>query len=411
MRYKGTKKSLPQIAEELNVAAVVEGSVLLVGQRVRISAQLIHAASDTNLWAESYERDFKDVLLLQSEVAQAIAREIHLAVTPEEKRSLARAGPVTPEAYEAYLKGRFHWYKLSREHLDTALEYFRLALEKDPNYALAYVGIADTWLSRGDCGFVKASEAFPNAKAAVLRAIELDDTLADAHTALSNIRFCYEWDWHGAEKGYQRAIELNPNKADAHCFYADFLISTGRPTEAMPQFERSLKLDPLNFFLQCFFGWHLLFLHRHDDAIAQLHKTLRMEPDFPAAHQGLWGAFHQKGMHKEALAEAKKFFSLLGNNEVAEALARGDMASGYTGAMRLAAETLAERSKRTHVRATGIARLYAHAGEKDRAIEWLEKAHEERETSLVHLGVGWDWHDLRNDPRFQDLSRRMNFPE
>jgi TolB-like protein len=419
MTYKGSNKTVDQIGRELGVDYILEGSVRLSraksrdrdADRVRISAQLIQVCNQTHLWAESYDRDLRDILTLQSEVARAIVREIKVAVTPEETRRLASARPVNPEAYEAYLKGRFHWYKLSREHFDTALEYFQLAREKDPHYALAYAGIAYVWLSRGDCGLIPPREAFPNAKAAALKAIELDDTLAEVHVILANCRFIYEWDWGGAETQFQRAIQLNPNYADAHFFYSDFLISMRRSEEALAEVERALELDPLNFFFQCFFGWHLVYLGRYDDAIAQLRKTISKEPNFPAAHLGLWGAFHRKGMYEEALAEAKKFFLLLGSSEVAETLARGCAgAGGYTCAMRLAAETLAARSKLAYVPAIRIARLYAHAGEKDRALGWLEKAYEEREPPLVHLRVGWDWHSLRDEPRFQDILRRLNFP-
>jgi len=410
MRYKGTDKSLPEIAKELNVDAVIEGSVLRVGQRVRITAQLIHAATDTHLWAESYERDLQDVLLLQSEVARTIAGQIRVAVTPDEATRLARARAVNPEAYEACLKGRFHWYKLSPEHLGAALEYFQLALEKDPNYALAYAGIADTWLSRGDSGFLPQREAFPRGKAAAVKAIELDDTLAEAHVTLANFRFCHEWDWDGAETEFQRAIQLNPNDAHGHFFYADFLISMKRPKEWRAESRRALELDPFNVFFQCFLGWQLVYVGQYDDAIAQLRKTLRIEPDFSSVYLGLWGAFYQKQMNEEALAEAKKFFAVLRDNEAVEALDYGYAQAGYPRAMSLAAENLAARSNRTHVPAFRIARLYAHAGEKDRALEWLEKAYEQRESPLVHLSVGWDWDSLRSDPRFQDLLGRMKFP-
>jgi len=410
MRYKGSAKSLPEIAEELNVEGVVEGSVLRVGQRVRITAQLIHAATDTHRWAESYERDMREVLLLQTEVAQAIAREIKVAVTPEETRRLARARPVNPEAYEAYLKGRFHLYKLSPEHFDTALEYFQLALQKDPNYAPAYVGIADTWHYSGDSGFVPPQEAWPRVKTAALKAMELDDTLAEVHITLGNFRFCYEWDWGSAETEFQRAIQLNPNSADARFFYSDFLISMRRLDQAMAESKRALELDPVNPFLQCFFGWHLVYLRRYDDAIAHLRRTLRTEPNFSSAHLGLWGAFYQKRMYEEAVAEAKEFFAALGDTEATEALACGYTEGGYQRAMSLAGEKLAARSNLTHVPAVRIARIWAHAAETDRALEWLEKAYEQREPPLVHLNVGWDWDSLRSDPRFQDLLRRMNFP-
>ncbi|HXZ79501.1 MAG TPA: protein kinase, partial [Terriglobales bacterium] len=356
MRYKGSETPLPRIAEELNVDAVVEGSVLRVGPRVRITAQLIQAATDTHVWAESYDRDFADVLLVQSEIARAIAREIQVAITSEEAKRLSRARRVNPEAYEAYLKGRFHWYKLSREHLDTALRYFQASLEKDPSDPLAYVGIAAVWCSRGDCGLVPPLEAFPKAKAAALKAIELDDSLAEAHMSMGMVRAA-EWNWDEAVKEYKCASELTPNSAEAHFFLADLLISRGHPEEWKAHVECALELDPLNFFFQCFYGWHLLYLCRYDEAIAELRKALSSEPNLPAAHLRLWGAFYQKGLQEDAMAAAKKFFETLGDKGVVEALQCGYSAAGYSGAMRLAAETLTERSHSSYVQPTQVARL------------------------------------------------------
>ena len=410
MRYRETDKSLPEIAEELDVDAVVEGSVLRVGQHVRITARLIDGRRDTQLWAESYERDLKDVLLLQSDVAQAIARQINVAVTPEEARRFSAARPVNPEAYEACLRGRFHWGKLSAEHLDTSLEYFRLALAKDPDCALAYAGIAAVWVQQTDAGFAPPSQVIPKAEAAALKAIELDDSLVEAHVSLGNLRFQAEWDWRGAEAEFRRAIQLNPNSADAHFFYSDFLISMRRTEEARVEIGRTLELDPLNFGWQCFSGWHLLYQHRPDEAIEALNKALRTEPNYSSAHMGLWGAFFQKEMYDEALTEAKKFFAVLGDGEVVDALERGFVKGGYPGAMIEAADTLSARSLRAHVPAIRIARLYAQAGERDRALDWLEKAWEEHENPLVHLSVGWDWECLREEPRFQDLLRRLDLP-
>ena len=410
MRYKGTGKSLPEIAAELGVDGVVEGSVMRAGRRVRITAQLIHAASDTHLWAGSYERDLEDVLLLQGEVARAIVGEIRVAVTAEEARRLASRRKVDPEAYDACLKGRFHWYKLSREQLDLALQYFQLALEKDPRCALAWAGIASVWASLTDTGFVPPHEAIPKAREAALKALELDESLVEVRFKLANLRFCCDWDWSTAEREFRKAIELDPNSADARFFYADFLISLGRNDEALAEDRRALELDPFSFFLQGFYGWHLVYLHRCDDAIAHLRKTLQMEPDFSSAHLGLWGAFYRKGMRAEALAAAEKFFAVLGDGEVVEALRRGGSESGYEGAMRLAALALEKRAAASHVPAVRIARLWAHACDVDRALEWLEKAHAWRESPLVHLAVGWDWDSLRGDPRFASLLSRMGLP-
>lgn len=410
MRYKGKEAPLAEIAEQLKVDLVLTGSVMRLGDRVRITAQLLDVSTEEHLWAGRYDRGLLDVLSLQNEIVVAIARAIELQITPQEQARLARGRPVNPEAYEAYLKGRFHWFKVSREQYDNALKYFQLALEKDPNYALAHAGIANTWLMRGDAGVVPAREAFPKVKAAVSRAIELDDTLAEVHEISGNAKFLYEWDWSGAESEFQRAIQLNPNYADAHSFYSDFLISMRRFEEAAAESERALELDPLSSFLHCFRGWHLVYLRQYDDAIAQLQKTLSADPNFSSAHLGLWGAFHQKGMLEEALEEAKKFFAALGDREVEQSLVGGYDEDGYPGAMRRAAAMLAERASRTYVPAMRIARLYAHASEKDRAFEWLERAYEKRETPLIHLSVGWDWDSLRDDPRFQDLLQRMNLP-
>jgi serine/threonine-protein kinase len=411
MQFKNVKKPLPEIARALGVDGILEGSVQRSGGRVRITAQLIRAATDTHLWAESYERDTRDVLTLQAEVAQAIAREIKIAVSPEETRTLGRSSPVNPEAYEAYLKGQSHWYHLSREHLDAALGYFELALQKDPNYARAYVGVANVWLMRSDAGSMPPSEAIPRAKAAVAEALTLDDTLSEAHIALANIVGPYDHDWSAAEREFRRGIELNPNSADGHFMYADFLISMKRTPEWNAEVQRALELDPFNPFFPCFYGWHLVYVGRYDEAISQFHKVLATEPDFSSAHMGLWGALYKTGRHKEALAEARKFFAVLGDHDVEDALTRGYAAGGYTRAMHLAAEVLAARSRRSHVPGVRIARLYAHAGEKDQVMKWLEKACEQRETPMVHLGVAWDWDNLRSDPRFQNLLRRMNLPQ
>ena len=410
MQFKDVKKPLPEIAQALGVDGILEGSVQRSGGRVRITAQLIRAATDTHIWAESYERDTRDVLTLQAEVAQAVARAINVALTAEESTHLSRTRPVNPEAYEAYLKGQSHWYWLSREHLDTALEYFELSRQKDPAYALAYVGIANVWMVRGDSGWMTPGEAFSKAKAAVSKALELDDSLAEAHITLANVESLYDHDWVAAEREFRRGIELNPNNADGHFMYADFLISMKRADEWSREIHRTLELDPFNPFFQCFYGWQLVYVQRYDEAIVQLGKALATEPDFSSAHMGLWGAYYKKGMNDEALAEAVKFFVVLHDHEVADALTRGYAEGGYARAMHLGAAVLAARSKRTHVPAVRIARLYAHAGDKDEVLRWLHKAYDEGETPLLHLGVAWDWDLLRTDPRFHDLVHGMRFP-
>ncbi len=411
MRYQGAEQSIPQIAKELGVDVVIEGSVLRVADRVRISVQLIDGTSDEHLWAESYERDLQDVLTLQAELARTIASEIQVALTPEDAKRLTGTRTVSLEAYEAYLKGRFHWHKLSSDHLDTALEYFQLALKKDRHYALAHAGIADIWFSRGEFGLTPPPEAFAQMKASVLDALALDDSLAEAHGTLGNVRFVHDWDFDSAEKAFQRAIQLNPNYADGHFFYSDYLISLKRSDEAIAELDRAMQLDPFNALYQCFCGWHLLYRERPDDAIIELQRALRTEPKLPAVQQGLWGAYFMKGAHEEALRAAKDFFCLIGRPEIAEGLARGVTESHYRDAMGTAAARLASFATETYVGAVRVARLYAHAGEDTNALTWLERAFEEREPALVHLAVAWDWHGLRTEPRYQDLLRRMNLNE
>jgi TolB-like protein/tetratricopeptide (TPR) repeat protein len=411
MQYKAVRKPLPQIARELGADGILEGSVQRSGSRVLVTAQLIHAATDTHLWADTFERNLQDVLVLQNDVASTVASEIKVAITPEETRNLTGARRVNPEAYEAYLKGRFHWFKLSQRDLETALQYFQLAVEKDPTYAQAYAGIAGTWFMLADAGFLPPDEAYPKAKAATLKALELDETLAEAHRWLADFAWLREWDWATGEREFRRAIELDPNYADAHFAYSDLLITTKRPAEWSNEIQRAMELDRLNFFYPCFYGWHLIYLGRHDEAIAQLNGVLAKEPDFSSAYMGLWGAYYKKGMLPEAFASAKKFYSVLGDREAVAALDRGYAEAGYRGAMKRAADALAARSRHTHVPAIRIARLYAHAGAKHQALRWLEEAYLERETNLVHINVGWDWDALRPDPQFQGLLRRMRLPQ
>ena len=409
MRYQDTDKPMPQIARELNVDAVVTGSVLRSGDRVRITAQLINATTEEHLWADRYERELRDVLSLQNEIVAAITREINLQLTPQEQTRLASARQVNPEAYEDTLKGLFHAQKFTPQDFEIAMNYFQRALEKDPNYALAYAGIARVWTSRQQMGFVPPREAGPRAKAATAKALELDSTLAEVHHRLAVVRGWTDWDWEGANAEFRRALEINPNYAEARAVYSHLLMIMSRPQEAMGQIERALELDPHNPMFQAFYGVVLMFARRYDDAIVQYRNALRTTPNLTFAQTGLWNVFHLKQMYAEALEVAKAYFSALGDHEVEEALDRGYAQGGYQGAMRRAAETLAARSRTTFVPPLGVARLYRYAGDNDRALEWLEKGYEERSPTMPYLGMpGFD--SLRDDPRFQSLLRRMNLP-
>jgi TolB-like protein/Tfp pilus assembly protein PilF len=414
MRYKGTDKPLSEIANELNVDALVEGSALRVGDRVRIMAQLIDPETEQALWAESYERDLENVLPLWSEVAQAIAGEVQVALSPEDTKRLAGSRPVNPEAHDAYLKGSYHHDKLTREDLDIAEGYFELAIEKDPTYAPAYAGLASVWGARQQMYYVPPLEAGPKAKALTLKAIALDDSSALSRRRLAGIKTWTDWDWAGAEPEWRRALEINPNFANAHALFAVFLAQTGRVEEAIPHSERAIKLDPFNASFQAAYAQVLYVARRYDDAMAAARTALAMQPSMPVARYALGWALFSKGKRDEHLAFQREWFA--GDPELVEALQQGLAEAGYEGAQRLIGDAMVARREKSN-RAVGrhfgpydIAPQYLFAGDYDRAIDWLEAAYEEHSANLPCVGFYPLWDPLRSDPRFQDLLRRMNLP-
>jgi tetratricopeptide (TPR) repeat protein len=332
---------------------------------------------------------------------------MQVKLAPQEETRLASAHQVNPEAYEAYLKGQFHLYKLTRPDLESALQYFEFALDKDPNYAQVYAGIAMVWAGRQQQGFVSAGEATPRAKAAAAKALELDSTLAEVHYTLANIRSWIDWDWEGGEAEFRRAIELKPNDPYPRAYYSHLLYMMKRPEEAIGQIERALELDPLNALLRAIYAMDLMYARRYDDAIALLRTTLKTSPGDLVALSTLRSAFHMKHMYKEALEVWKASYAARGDREAEEALARGFAEDGYRGALQRAAETLAVRSRTSYVPPWQIGTLYTRAGQKDEALEWLEKAYEAHDQNMPYIAVDPIFDILRDDPRFQDLLRRM----
>jgi TolB-like protein/Tfp pilus assembly protein PilF/predicted Ser/Thr protein kinase len=410
MRFKGSKTPLRKIAQELKVNALITGAVRRSGDRVRITAQLIDPATEAQIWARSYERDLTDVLSLQTEIVSAITREVKVKLTPQEETRLASAPKVNPQAYEAYLKGRFHLYRMTRTDLDSALQYFELALDKEPNYALAYAGIAYVWSGRQQQGLAPASETTPRVAAAAAKALELDSTLAEVHYMLAAIRTWVYWDWEGAETEFRRAIDLNPNHTEARAYYSHLLNILGRPKEAMAQIERVRELDPFNSLIQALYGMDLMYARRYDEAIALLRDTLKTSPNDLVALSTLRSAYHMKHMYTEALEVWKASYAARGDHEAEEALALGFKEEGYQGALRRMAETLVARSQTAYVSPWQIGTLYTRAGKNDKALEWLEKAYQARDQNMPYLGVDPIFDTLRDDPRYQGLLRRMNLP-
>jgi TolB-like protein/Flp pilus assembly protein TadD len=413
MRYKGTEKPLAEVARELGVDAVVEGSALRAGDSVRIMAQLIDPRTERALWAESYERALENVLVLQGEVARAIAGELQGALTPGKAGQMAGARPVNPEAYDAYLKGSFYWKALTPESLDTAQRYFEFALEKDPSYATAYEGLTWVWAARAVLGVTPPGEALPKAKGAALRAIELDEGSAGAHEALA-LKSYIEWDWAGAEAEFRRAFELEPNRANAHAYYANTLTMTRRFDEAFSDSKRALELDPFNALYHSLYALALYGDHRYDDALVEARTALGMQPEEGVALSVLYDCLYLKRTRDEDLAVLRE--RIAHDPEFAAAFDQGLAEAGYPGALGRVADRLAARWEASGgvlpppLCILDIAVWYMYAGDDGRCMDWIEKMVEIRDPNGPSVNFFSVFDPLRSDPRFQDVLRRMNLP-
>jgi serine/threonine-protein kinase len=410
MHFKGVDKPLAEIARELNVDAVVEGTVYQTGESVRIGIKLIDVfPEEQNLWADTYNRPMTDVLIMYSEIASTIADKTQVNLTAEEMTRLTSASQVNPESYDNYLKGVPYLDKLTPEGFKIALQYFQLALEIDPNNALAHVGVANVWGSRYQMRIAPRQEAMPLITTPIEKALEIDNTLAEAHWTLAGHRCWREWDWEGAEKEFQQALRLNPNLADAHRGYSHFLCHMGRIEEALPHIERALELDPLNSKHHGFYGVVLFYHRRFDDAMGAFRTALDLEPYNWVALGGMCWILYFKEKHDEALAIYRKLYSY--DAELTKALEGGFEKAGHKGAYLALADLMAEWYGKPgkSVYAMDISDNYFIAGNYDLAMDWLEKAYEEHDPILPYLGVPY-FDPLRSNPRFQDLLRKMNLP-
>jgi len=412
MKFKKKEKSLSEIVQELKVDAVVEGSVLRVGENVRIRVQLIEALpEERNLWAQTYERDMTDVLMMYKEMARIIADKTRVELTQQEVAILASARQVNPEAYEAYNKGMFHAYKLTSQDLELARGYFELALEKDPNFALAYVGIGFAWQAQNQQGIMSHSEAGPKAEAASLKALELDDSFAEVHYLAAAVQTWGKWDWESAGKSFERAIKINPNFPDARAYYSWYLFIMERPEEAMAQIERALELDPFNAAFRSLYAFDLMYARRFDEAISDLQETLRTAPMSEFALSAIRSAYHVNGMLEEAYEAWKTWFDVKDDSEAEQALVGGYEEAGYSGALSSVAELMIERSKTTFVTPWRIATVYTRAGRNEDALDYLEKAFEAHDANMPSIAVDPIFDNLRDETRFNELLRQMNLPQ
>jgi TolB-like protein/Flp pilus assembly protein TadD len=410
MRYKSSSKSLPDIARELGVDAVVEGSVTRAGSQVKITAQLIDAVNDRHLWADSFQRELKDVLALQGEVARAIAREIGVRLTPQERSRLADKKAVNPEAYEAYLKGQYHLFRRTAPDALKSLEYFQEAVQKQPDYALAYAAIAGAYETAAGSaqGALSPREAFPSAKAAAMRAVELDPTLGEPYASLAWSSFVFDRDWKTAESQFQRSLQLNTNYPIAHENYAMFLARMSRFDEAIREMKRAQALDPVSLGVNSMMGITLSLARRDDEAIPWFHRVLDMDPNFLRARFGLGLALAHEKRYDEAIAELQKAVELSGGGAgQLAALGYAYAAAGRRAEALEIVQRLKERSREHYVPPAMVAAVFSGLGEKDQAMVWLEKAVEERDPWLTSLKVEPMYDPLRSDPRFLDVLRRV----
>ncbi len=408
MRYKRTDKRIAEIAKELNVGNVLEGSVRMVGGRVRVSVQLVEASNEEQTWSQEYDRDLKDVLSIQSDIASRVAEALSARVLAAPAVTEPKANPA---AYVDYLRGRQAWNKKTEEALKQAVGFFERAIHVDGNYAKAYAGLADCYATLALLEFSPPNEAYPRAKEAVGKALSLDPLLSESHTSLGLIRFMYDWDWKGAEEEFREAVRLNPSYATAHQYYADFLKAMGRFDEALSEVARALELDPLNLSINTGVG-HVLYLSRqYDRAIEQYKRTVDLDPSFTPTHIWFGRPYLEKGMYSEAISELETAVRLSGDGTLALAmLGHGLASAGKKNDALAVLERLLERSKTRYVPSYWVAVIYNGFRDRENVIAWLRKAFEERSSWLVWSNVEprFDW--IRGDPEFASLMSAMRFP-
>lgn len=410
MIYKDARKPLPQIARELKVDAIVEGSVLQSEQKVRITVELFEGKTEKQLWAQDYERDLRDVLALQGEVADAIAREIQVKLTPQERNRLAQPRQVDPEAYLAYAHGRYYWNRRTPDGLRKSVGYFQEAIAKDASYAPAHAGLADALSLLGSTGsdVLPPNQVMPKAKSAAEQAVKLDDKLAEGHASLGYVKLSYDWDLGAAEREFKRAIELNPGYATAHHWYAHYFLAKGQPEQALTEIHQAEVSDPFSFIINMGVGWFLYHARRYDEAIERYHSTLELNPDLSMNYCALGMALVQKRLYKEAQAEFEKAQHYPGSAAFVQAnVAATNALSGQAAEARKDLEAIQSLAQHQYVPAIYLAAIHTSLGERDKAIQWLQKAFAERSDYMVYLKTEPAFDTLRDDRRFRELLDRI----
>ena len=409
-RYKGQAATSQRIGRELGVQATLTGRLSQSGDDLVIDVDLGDVQNNQKIWGEQYNGKVSELVSLQEKIETKIYRLLRPRLAGEEKKRLLKRSTVDPAAYQLYLQGLFYWNKWTQADFKKAADFFSQAVQKDPHYALSYAGLADTYSLLGDAGYLPPSEAWPKAKAAAMQALEIDDSLAEAHTSLGLVKEHFEWDWTGAEREFKRAIDLNPNSATAHHWYGDYLANMGRLEQGMRETKKALELDPLSLIINTTMGRQFYLARQNDQAVEQLRKVVDIDPKFSPARRILEEVYAHMGKHKEAVAEREKFLSLSGGPELAASVEEDFKKSGYKGVLQSWLDGLTELSKHSYVSSYSIAESYMRVGEKQKAFEWLDKAYEEHDSGLVSVAVEPMFEPIRSDPRFKEIVSRMKLP-
>ena len=412
-QFKGGESDIQTIGEKLGVATVLEGSVAKSGNKLRITAQLINVADGFHLWSDTYDRELTDIFAIQDDLSRSIVAALQVKLSGDDTKALTKRKPTNVEAYNLYLKGRYFWNRRTEAGLNTSIDYFQQAIDLDPTYALAYAGLADAYNILGVWQYLEPSEAFIKGRAVAQKALEIDETLAEAHVVLAESQFYYDWNWSGAETEFRRAIELNPNYASAHQWYTDWLGIMGRYDEARAEIRKALELDPLSLIINAASG--LLYQRAGDDdkAIRQLNKTLEMDPNFIPAHSWLFGSYLRKGMHDKSfnhfIAAYSAFYEL--TSEAKDTVHTIYEDFGWDGVARFMIAKLEVRSKEKYVSPADLSMYYVLLGDHEQALDYLEKAYQIRSSRMAYLGVMPEFEALHSEPRFQVLLKKVGLPQ
>jgi TolB-like protein/Tfp pilus assembly protein PilF len=405
--FKGKDMDIREVGKKLNVNTVLEGSIQKADKRVRITAQLINVADGYHIWSDRYDRELEDIFAIQDEIGLAIVENLKGKLLVREKEKLLKRHTDSPEAYSLYLKGLYFWNKRTAEGMKKGMESFQQAIENDPTYALAYSGLADSYSLLGFWCFLPPKDSFPKAKALAEKALEIDETLAEAHTSLAWIRFVYNWDWPSAESAFRKAVKLNPGYAMAHHWYGAYMSAMGRHDEGLKEMKRAQELDPLSLMINTNIGLIYYFQRHYDKAIEQSKKTIEMDRTFSQAHYQMAKAYGMKGMYKEAIAAARKAYDL-GLPWGAAVLGWAYALSGNKDKAKELLHELEEVSRKRYVPLTNFSWLYLGSGNSDRFFEVYEKAYEARDPALPFFKASPECDAVRSDPRFTKLLKKMN---